>query len=150
MAKLVDSLDSLKGKVTSKVKERLSQELGLLERRFPKEVREELKAKVITNFNQTRAEVESRAKVLAEKSRENPIVLNYLRPLVGSEKTQEVLSNLETKVSKAAPVVRKLQSLRQQFLDLTAPQIKTETAEPTDETKAKKKRSKKTEKAQEE
>jgi hypothetical protein len=145
MAKLMDSLKD-------KVKEKLSQEFSSLERKFPKEVREELKAKVITNLKETRVEVENRARVFAEKSRENPIVLKYLRPLVGSERTQEVLSNLETKVSSAAPVVRRIQSLRQQFLDLTAPQVKnTETAEAADETTPKKKKTKsRTEKTQDE
>lgn len=145
MAKLVDSLKD-------KVKERLSQEFSSLERKFPKEVREELKAKVITNLKETRVEVENRARVFAEKSRENPIVLKYLRPLVGSERTQEVLSNLETRVSTTAPVVRKIQSLRQQFLDLTAPQVKNpETAEATDEATTKKRKTKsRTEKPSEE
>jgi hypothetical protein len=96
--------------------------LAKLEKRFPKERRDELKTRVLTNLKDTRSEVESRARALAEKSKDNALVLNYLRPLVGSEKTTEVLTKVETKVSSAAPVVRKLRSLRQQFMEFTAPQ----------------------------
>lgn len=112
--------------------EKINQELNVtLEKRFPKEKREEIM---------------NRARQFAEKSKGSPLVLNYLRPLVGSEKATEVLASLELRVSSAAPVVKKLQALRKQFMDLTEPQH-TETPNGKDVAQPKKKRSKKVEKS---
>jgi len=130
----------------TKLTNELRQEINTsFNRRFPKEKREELKEKVLTNLKETRLEVENRARVLAERSKESPIVLNYLRPLVGSQRTSEVLASLETKVTSVRPVLRKIQSLRQQFLDLTAPSA--EVTENEDTPKKKRKSKTKSEKS---
>ncbi len=123
---LIERISQIESKIdlnkVNQVREKLTHEFNEnLEKRFPKEKRDELKEKVISNFKETKQEVESRARELAEKSKDSSLVLNYLRPFVGSEKTYEVLANIETKVSSAGPVVRRLQLLRKQFMDLTAP-----------------------------
>jgi hypothetical protein len=90
-----------------------------LDKKFPKESRDEVVRKVLTNLLSAKETLEKTAKDVAEQSKDSEIVRRYVRPIVKSEKTEKALHNLETRVSRAKPLVTKLQSLREQFLAST-------------------------------
>jgi hypothetical protein len=112
--------------VVHQIKERITEGL---DRRFPKESRDQVIQSVLTNILSAKETLEKTAKDVAEQSRESEIVQKYVRPLVGSEKTEQALITIENRVSSARPIVNKLQNLREQFLASTTSQKSDATSE---------------------
>ncbi|MGE3973327.1 MAG: hypothetical protein AB7F59_02240 [Bdellovibrionales bacterium] len=127
--------------IVYQIKGRLTEKL---DQRFPKESRDQMVQKAVINFLSANETIENTAKDVAEQSRESEIVQKYVRPFVSSEKTEKALHTLETRVSRARPLVVKLQNLRDQFLASTDVSPVTESPiiiDPTGEETPKRKKS---------
>lgn len=129
--------------VVNQLKDRLAEGF---DKRFPKETRDQVVQVVLTNILSAKETLEKTAKDVADQSRESEIMQKYVRPFVGSEKTEKALNTIEAKMSRARPLVTKLQTLREQFLASTAEKreeaVTEETAESTPAPKKRKSRSK--------
>lgn len=81
---------------------------------------DQIREKILLNLNEGRETIEKRAKELAIQAKDSKIVTEYIRPLVQSEKTEQALENLQTKLTQSKPLVSKLQDWRKQFLKATS------------------------------
>src|SRR4051812_300470 len=73
---------------------------------------EQVRETVAKNIAQTRAVLEATAKEVVRQTKESRLLNDYVRPAIESEKAEQALSSLETKVSQAAPLVAKLREYR--------------------------------------
>lgn len=92
----------------------------------PKEVRSALQAKMpltyqmgdtlITNLKIRGAQLEQKAREVAVNSKDSSFVLNIIKPLVESKKTEQALKTIRAKVVQSEPLIAKLEDYRQKFL----------------------------------
>ena len=83
--------------------------------------RDEIRDAVVKNLSQTRETIEIAAKEAVRQTKNSKLVTDYVRPAVESEKAEEALTRLESKISQSGPLVAKLREIRKQFLDATKP-----------------------------